>query len=117
MGQQRLDLLAGEHSRKGVVIFGADLRKEGPVRFAQQLDKEHFGRGQCLPDAFGLPVLLQFDEKEILAQLGLGDGGGITGQMLVDEAELTIVSMAGPVGVVTQRQEVREWSAAPERRQ
>ena len=85
MGQQRLDLWAGEHGRKRVVILGANLRKDRPVRFAQQLDKEHFGRGQCLPDAFGFPVLLQFDEKEVFAQLGFGDGGWITTEILVNE--------------------------------
>ena len=38
--------------------------------------------------------------------MGLGDGGGITGEMFVEEPELTIVSMAGPIGVVMQSQEV-----------
>ena len=104
MGQQRLDLLAGEHGRKGVVILGANLSKERPVGFAEQLDKEHSGRGQCLPDALGFPVLLQFDEKEIFAQLGFGDCGCITIEMLVNEPQLAVVGVPRPIGVVTQSQ-------------
>src|SRR3974390_1718200 len=104
MGQQRLNLLAREHSWKCVVILGADLRKEGPVRSAEQLDKEHSGRGQSLPDAFGFPVLLQFDEKEIFAQLGFGDCGCITTEMLMNEPDLPIVRVPRSIGVVTQSQ-------------
>jgi len=80
-----LDQWAGEHGRKGVVILGANLREDRPIRFAQQFDKEDPGRGQCLADAFGFPVLLQFDEEKIFAQLGFGDRGWITTEMLVKE--------------------------------
>jgi len=80
------------------------LGKERPVGFAQQFDKEHFGRGHCLPDAFGLPVLVQFDEQEVFAQLGFGERGWITMEMLVDEPHLAIVGVPGSIGVVTQSQ-------------
>ena len=102
--------LRGVHSRKGVVILGANLREDGPVRFAQQFDKEHSGRGQCLPDAFGFPVLLQFNEEEIFAQLGFGDGGGITIEMLVNEPQLAVVRVARSIGVVTQGQQISKLS-------
>ncbi len=108
MGQQIVHLLPGQDGGKGIVIFGADLRKDGPGRLAEQLDKEHFGGGQSLADGLGLPMLLEFDEQEVVAQLGLGNARGITGAMLVQESKLTIVSMAGPIGVVMERQEVSE---------
>ena len=104
MGQQRLDLWAGEHGREGVVVLGANLGKERPVGFAQQFDKEHSGRGQCLPDALGFPVFLQFDEQEIFAQLGFGDRGGITTEMLVNEPQLAVVGVPRSIGVITQSQ-------------
>ena len=106
MGEQIMHLLAGEHGRKGVVIFGADLGKDRPVGLTEQLDKKHFGGGDGLADGLGLPVFFEFDEKEVVAQLGFGEGSRITSEVLVDEPELTIVSMAGAIGVVMQSQQV-----------
>jgi hypothetical protein len=108
MGEQSVNLLAGEHGGKSVVIFGADLGEDRPVRLAQEVDKTHFGGGEGLPDGFGLPMLLEFDEEEIVAQLGLGEGRGISGEMFVEESELSIIGMAGAVGVVAQGQEVSQ---------
>ena len=108
MREQSLDLLAGEHGGKGVVIFGADLGKDRPVRLPEQINKAHFGGGEGLSNGFGLPLLLEFDEEEVVAQLGLGEGGGITGEMLVQEPELAIIGMAGPIGVIMQSQQISE---------
>jgi hypothetical protein len=48
-----------------------------------------------LADGFGLPVLLEFDKQEVVAQLGLIDGGRITGAKLVDQAHLAVVGVTG----------------------
>jgi hypothetical protein len=65
------------------MIFGANLRKDAPVRLAQEIDEAHFGGSNGLSDGLGSPVLLEFDEQEVVAQLRLGDGGRVTGEMLV----------------------------------
>ena len=59
-----------------------------------------------MADGFGFPVLLQFDEKEIFAQLGFGDRGWITIEMLVNEPQLAIVRVTRSIGVVTQSQQI-----------
>ena len=97
-----MNLLASEHGRKGVVIFSADLSKDAPVRFSQEIDEAHFGGGEGLSDGLGLPMLLEFNKEEVFAQLGLRNDGGVTGEMFVDEPQLAIVGMAGPIGVVVQ---------------
>jgi len=106
MREQSMDLLAGEHRGKGVVIFGADLGKDCPGRLAEQIDKKHFGGGQSLSNGLGLPMLLELYEEEVVAQLGFGNGSRITGQMFVDEPQVPIIGMASAIGVVTQSQEV-----------
>ena len=54
VGQQIMDLLAGEHGGKGVVIFGADLGEERPVGMPEEIDEEHAGGGAGLADGLGL---------------------------------------------------------------
>jgi hypothetical protein len=49
-------------------------------------------------------MLLQFDEKEIFAQLGFGESGWITGKILVNEPDLAIVRVTRSIGVVAQSQ-------------
>ena len=105
-----MNLLASQDRGKRVVIFGADLGEDRPVRLAQEIDEAHFGGGEGLADGFGLPMLLEFDEEEIVAQLLLGDGGGVTGEIFVEESKLSIIGMAGPVCVVMQSQEIGEPS-------
>jgi hypothetical protein len=53
-------------------------------------------------------MLLEFDKQEVVAELGLGEGGGIRSKMLVNEPEDSVVGTARAIGVVTQRQEVSE---------
>jgi 2-phospho-L-lactate guanylyltransferase (CobY/MobA/RfbA family) len=55
-----------------------------------------------------LPLLLEFDEKEVVAEPGLGDRNRVASAMLVDQTHLAIIGVARSIGVVTQRQEVRE---------
>jgi hypothetical protein len=44
VSEQIANLLTGQHGRKTVMIFGADLGKDLPLRFAQEIDEAHFGR-------------------------------------------------------------------------
>lgn len=108
VGEEVMNLPAGEHGRKGVVIFGADLSKDAPMRFTQQIDEAHFGGGDGLSDGLGAPMLLEFDEEEVVAQLGFGEVGRVAGEMLVDKPELAIVGVASAIGVVMQGQEIGE---------
>lgn len=50
----------------------------------------------------------EFDVEEPLAQLGFSQRGRIAVEVIVDQAQLTIIGMAGAIGVVTQRQQVSE---------
>ena len=106
--EQIVDLLAGQHGWETVMIFGADLGKDLPLRFAQEIDEAHFGGGQGLADGFGLPMLFEFNKQEVVAQLRLGDDSGVTGEMLVDEPDLAIIGVACSIGVVVQSQQVGE---------
>jgi hypothetical protein len=108
VGQQIVDLRAGENRRERVVILGANLGEDRPLGVAQEIDKEHASRGPGLADGFGLPVFLEFDEKEVVAQLGLGEEGRITGAMLVDQAHLAVIGVPGSIGVVAQGQQLGE---------
>ena len=73
--EQIADLVAREDGGQGVVIAGADLGKEGPIGVTQQLHEEHSGGGQRLAEGFGLPLFLELEEEEIVAQLGFAEGG------------------------------------------
>lgn len=100
-GQQIMNLLAGQDGGQSVVILGADLPKDGPVGVPQQVFKELTRSSDGLADGFGLPTLSKFDEQEVVAQSGLGELGGIAGEVLVDETQLTVIGVAGAIGVVT----------------
>jgi len=108
VSEQVVDLLAGEHGRKGVVIFGANLGKDPPLSVTKQIDQEHLGGGEGLPDALGPPALLELNKEEVVAQLGLAQGRGVTAEVLVDQAQLTVIGMTGPIGVVAQSQKLGE---------
>ena len=104
VGQEVMDLLAGEHGGQGVVIFGLDLGKEGPIGVAEEIDEEQVGGGPRLADGLGGPLLLEFDEQEVVPQLRLGDGLRVAADVLVDEPELAVVGVPGSIGVVAQSQ-------------
>ena len=61
-----------------------------------------------LADGFGLPVLLQLDEQKVVAQLRFGEGGRIALELFVDQANLPVISMAGTIGIVMEREELRK---------
>lgn len=46
----------------------------------------------------------EFDEKEVVAELALGEESGIESEAFVDQPKLTVVGVASPVAVVPQRQ-------------
>lgn len=66
------------------------------------------GSRTCLSNGFWLPILLELHEEEVIPQLRLGDGSRVAGEVLVDQPELPIIRMAGAIGVVAQRQVIRE---------
>ena len=108
VGQQIVDLLAGEHFGQGVMVLGADLREQAPVGMAEKVDKEHTGGGASLADGLGLPMLLEFYEEEVLAKLRLGEGGRIAAEVLVNQPDLAVVGVPGAVGIVAQGQVIGE---------
>ncbi len=73
VGQQIMHLLAGQHGGQDVVVLGADLAEDRPVGVAEEVDEELARGGERLADGVRLPVLRQFDEEEVVAQLGLGE--------------------------------------------
>src|SRR5215204_4738608 len=77
VGQQVMDLLACEHGRKRIVIFGADLREESPVGMLKESDEEQAGSGARLADGLGCPMFFELYEEEVVPQLSLGDGGRV----------------------------------------
>ena len=62
-------LSLGKHGGQSIVIPGADLGEERPIGALEQIDEEHPCRGGRLADGLGLPVLLEFDEEEVVPQL------------------------------------------------
>ena len=104
MVEQIVDLLAGEHGRKLVMVLGFDLRKDGPVVVAELIDKEKPGRGDGLSDGPRPPALDRLDVEDVVAKLVLGNHFRIAGAVLVDEAHVPVVGIAGAVGIGAQGQ-------------
>jgi len=105
-----MNLLASEDRGQCVVVLGADLPKDGPAGVTQQVVKKLTGSGDGLADGFGLPTLFKFDEQEVVAQLGLGELGWVAAEVLVQQAQLTVIGVAGAIGVVAQGQSLGELS-------
>ena len=105
-----MDLLAGEHRGKRIVIFSLDLREESPVGMPEEINEAHAGSGARLADGLGSPMFFELYEEEIVAQLGLGDGGGVAAEVLVDEPELAVVRVPGSIGVIMQSQQISKLS-------
>ena len=106
--EQIMHLLAGEHGGKDVVILGADLGEDAPQGALEQLDKEELGAGQRLADGLGLPVLLELDEKQVVAQMRFLEGGRIALEVLVKQAHRAVVRVTGALGVVAQCEQLGE---------
>src|SRR5262249_55182192 len=94
--------------RKGVVIFGADMREESPISMLEEADEKHSGGGEGLADGLGCPMLFELHKEEIVTQLSFGERGGGAAKRVVGKPELAIVGMPGSVGVVAQSQVVGE---------
>ena len=99
-----MNLLASEDCRESIVILGADLGEDLPVGVAEQVDEELATSSQRLTDRFGLLLFVEFNEEEVVAQLGLSELGWITGKVLVEQAHLPVIGVAGAIGVVAQGQ-------------
>ena len=110
-----MNLLAGENGRQSIMIFGADLEEHLPVGAAEEVVEKHPGGGHSLADRFGLPLLLEFDEEEVVAQLSFGQLGWIASEVFVEQAQLTVISVAGAIGVVAQGQGLGEAGHTVER--
>lgn len=53
-------------------------------------------------------MLLELDVQEVIAKLGFGDPGRIASEVFVHQTHLTVIGVPGPIGVVTQAQEIGE---------
>ena len=121
VGKQEADLVAGEDNRQGIKIPGADLGKDRQRFLPEKILKEGLQAGDSLPHGVGLPVLFEFEKKQILADLVFGEQLRIAAKMLLQDAQLAVVGVAGAVAIMTQRQQlgvaghgvvgmvVREW--------
>jgi hypothetical protein len=74
----------------------------------EQVDEKQARGRRRLTNGFGLPALLQLHEQEIITQLSFGDRGGITLEPFLDQTELTVISVAGAIGVIAQGQQGRK---------
>lgn len=70
----------------------------------QLIDEEEPGTRGRLPDRLGPPVFDRLDVQEIVAQLGLVQGSGITIEVIHDEPELPVIGLPGAGVIVAQRQ-------------
>src|SRR5205823_1054368 len=68
--------------------------------------KEQAGGGEGLPDGLGLPMLLELDVQEVVAELGFGNCGWITAEILVNQSYLPVVGVPGAIGIVTESEQV-----------
>jgi hypothetical protein len=87
-----VNLLQGEHGRKGVVILDGDLGKHLSIGLSEEPDAEYAGRRAGLADGFGPPELFELDEQEVIAELSFSDRGRIAGEVLVNEPDLANTS-------------------------
>ena len=101
-----MDLLAGEHGRKRVVIFSLDLREHSPIGMPIEINEEQACGGAGLTDGLGCPMFFELYEEEVLSQLSLGERGRVAAEVLVDEPQLAVVRVPGSIGVVAQSQVV-----------
>jgi hypothetical protein len=51
-------------------------------------------------------MFLEFDEEEIVAQLGFAERGRVATEVLVNKTQLAIVGVTRSIGVVMQRQQI-----------
>lgn len=68
-----MDLLTGEDGGKAVVVAGTNLMEDSPVTEVEEVEVELKTGGLGETDGRGLPFLLEFDEEEVVADLGLGE--------------------------------------------
>ena len=106
--QELANLLARQHGGQFVVILGLDLREDLPILVPEHLDEEDLGRGGGLPDRLGLPPLDVLDVEDVVAQLRLRNQGGILARMLLDQAQVAVVGMPGPIAIVPQVEQLGE---------
>jgi hypothetical protein len=67
LSQESLDLVTGEHCRQFFKILGADLGKHLPIRMTDHFLEDQAGGSRRLSNGLGLPELLGFDVKNVVA--------------------------------------------------
>lgn len=82
------------------MILGADLAQNGPLGMTEEVDEELVTCGLGQANGLGLPVLFEFDEKEVVAELGLGQQRMVRSKVLMDQPQLTVVRVTRSIGVV-----------------
>ena len=102
-----MHLLTREDGGKEVVILGADLGEDAPQGALEQLDKEELRAGQRLADRLWLPVLVELDVKQVVAQMRFLQGGRIAVEVLVQHAHRTVVRVTSALGIEAQCEQLR----------
>jgi hypothetical protein len=108
MGEQAADLFAGQHGGQLVVVGGLDLGKHRPVVATEHFEEENPGRGHRLADGFGSPALDHLHMEDVVAELLLGEPGGVAAEMLVDLAHVPVVAQTGEHRISAQGHEFGE---------
>ncbi len=93
--EQADDIRTGQHDRLGFLVLGADLGEDFPRLAFQHADKEELGRSGGQAEGFRLPAFDGLNVQDVVAQLGLGDGGRIAPTELVHEPHLAVIRVAG----------------------
>ena len=105
--EEIMHLLTREDGGKEVVILGADLGEDAPQGALEQLDKVELRAGQRLADRLWLPVLLELDVKQVVAQMRFLQGGWIALEVLVQHAHRTVVRVTSALGIEAQCEQLR----------
>jgi hypothetical protein len=88
--------------------YGPDLREHAPIVVTEHVDEEDPGGSDGLTNGFGLPFLLDFDVKEVVADLVLDQRRRVALEILVEQAHVPVIGMGGAVAIVAQREELGE---------
>jgi hypothetical protein len=94
-GERALDLRAGEPQRQGLAAADDPFGKHRPVGVAELLAEEELEGSLTEGHGRAGETLVLAQEQEVVAQLLLGEGGGVAAEMIGQAAHVTDVFLTG----------------------